>query len=212
MYDSVVNEETRKSIETISSLKFLGSFYLAGGTACAMHLGHRISHDLDFFSMEEFSLRRTSDTLKDSGHFIIDYSDSRTLIGRFNKTKVSFFHYSYPLIEDVHRAFGLTIASLVDIGCMKIDAISSRGSKRDFVDLYFILNSMSLGLSEMLRYFEKKYGGENFNIIHILKSLVYFTDADIEPELNMLATYSWEDIKTYFTEQIQLCTDKPQEV
>lgn len=209
MFDSVsvIDEETKKSIEIISSQKLIGSFYLAGGTACAMHLGHRISHDLDFFSIEEFSHSETRDSLKDRGHFVVDYSDSRTLIGRFNKTKISFFHYSYPLIEDVQKFLGLRIASLKDIGCMKIDAISSRGSKRDFVDLYFILKNMNLSLKEFFIYFEKKYGGENYNIIHILKSLVYFADAEIDPELNMISSYSWEEVKVFFAEHIKLCSD-----
>lgn len=203
MFDSVIDEGTKKSIEIISSLPFAPSFYLAGGTGCAMHLGHRISHDLDFFFKERFSHSEIRDTLKEYGHFVVDYSDSQTLVGRFNETKVSFFHYDYLLIETPQEFFGMNIASLKDIGCMKIDAISSRGCRRDFVDLYFILKNMNLSLKEFFPFFEKKYGSENYNIYHILKSLVYFADAEKDPELNMLTTYSWDEVKGFFEQQIK---------
>lgn len=136
-------------------------------------------------------------TLRTSGHFITDYSDSKTLIGRFNDTKISFFHYDYPLIGNLLELFSIKIASLEDIGCMKIDTISSRGSKRDFVDLYFILRKFDISLKEFFHYFEKKYGKENYNIYHVLKSLVYFEDAEREPELNMLVHFSWENMKSF---------------
>jgi len=203
MYESVLDEEIKKNIEILSLQDFIKPFYIAGGTACAVHLGHRISNDLDFFSKKDFSHFEIQNSLRISGHFLIDYSDSHTLIGRFNKTKISFFHYNYPLIGDTHLFLNLRISSLEDIGCMKIDAISSRGSKRDFVDLYFILKKFNLGLKEFFKYFEEKYSKENYNIYHILKSLVYFEDAEREPELNMLDQFSWENVKKFFIEQIK---------
>jgi len=203
MHESVLDEETKKNIKILSLQDFIKPFYLAGGTGCAVHLGHRISNDLDFFSKKDFSHFEIQNSLRSSGHFIIDYSDSQTLIGRFNKTKISFFHYNYPLIRDTHLFLNLSIPSLEDIGCMKIDAISSRGSKRDFVDLYFILKKFNLSLKEFFKYFEEKYGKENYNIYHVLKSLVYFEDSERDPELNMLDQFSWENVKNFFIEQIK---------
>ena len=203
MHESVLDEETKKNIKILSQQDFIRSFYLAGGTACAVHLGHRISNDLDFFSKDDFSHFEVQNSLRNSGHFLTDYSDSQTLIGRFNKVKISFFHYDYPLIGETYHFLNLRISSLEDIGCMKIDAISSRGSKRDFVDLYFILKKFNLGLKEFFKYFEEKYGKENYNIYHILKSLVYFEDAERDPGLNMLDQFSWENVKNFFIEQIK---------
>ena len=207
MYESVLDDETKKNIEILSLQDFIRSFYLAGGTACAVHLGHRISNDLDFFSKKDFSNFEIQNSLRSSGHFLIDYSDSQTLVGRFNKIKISFFHYNYPLIGETYHFLNLRIPSLEDIGCMKIDAISSRGSKRDFVDLYFILKKFNLGLKEFFKYFEEKYGKENYNIYHVLKSLVYFEDAERDPELNMLDQFSWERVKNFFIEQIKRFND-----
>lgn len=203
MYESVLNEETKKNIEILSLQDFIKSFYLAGGTACAVHLGHRISNDLDFFSKKDFSHFEIQNALRKNGHFLTDYSDSQTLTGRFNKTKISFFHYNYPMIGDLHHFLNLKISSLQDIGCMKIDAISSRGSKRDFVDLYFILKKFNLSLKEFFKYFEEKYGSENYNVYHVLKSLVYYEDAEKDPQLNMLIQFSWENVKKLFIEQIK---------
>jgi predicted nucleotidyltransferase component of viral defense system len=175
MFLSVITSETKKAIDLLSEHEFMQPFYLAGGTGCALYIGHRISEDLDFFSQTEFSQFRIQNTLKSYGRFIVDYSDSRTITGRFEQTKISFFHH-YPckLLEETFGFLNLSISSLKDIGCMKIDAISSRGSWRDFVDLYYILKSFGMGLKDFLVIFQKKYGKENINLVHIIKSLVYF--------------------------------------
>lgn len=178
------------------------SFYLAGGTGCALHIGHRRSQDFDFFSPTGFENFLVQSALRNLGQFVADYSDAGTLIGRLDNTKISFFHYGYPLLEEPVNYLGVGVASLVDIGCMKIDAISSRGTKRDFVDLFFINKTLSLNLKEFFRHFERKYGPAGFNLHHVLKSLVYFEDADKEPELEMLADYSWAATKRFFIESV----------
>ena len=203
MFLSVLTKETKETINTLSNLAFIPFFYLAGGTACAIHLGHRISEDLDFFSQEEFSQSRIQNILRTSGRFLVDYSDARTLTGRFDQTKISFFHYEYPRIEATEDFLNIKISSIKDIGCMKMDAIASRGSRRDFVDLYSIMNSFNMSLEEFSKLFQKKYGEGNYNQIHILKSLVYFEDADKDPELNMLDHYSWNEVKSFFKKQIK---------
>ena len=203
MYESVLDNKTKKNIILLSQQKFIKQFCLAGGTACAIYLNHRTSDDLDFFSKQELIHFEMQNSLRSRGQFIVDYTNSQTLVGRFNETKVSFFNYDYPLIREARDFLDIKISSLEDIGCMKIDAISSRGNKRDFVDLYFILNKFNLGLKEFFKYFDKKYGMKNFNIYHILKSLVYFDDADKDPELNMLVRFSWKDVKNFYISEIK---------
>jgi len=120
-----------------------------------------------------------------------------------NTAKISFFYYGYPLIRDLQVYRGLKLASLEDIGCMKIDTISSRGKKRDFVDLYFILKYGRMSLKEYFRFFDAKYGSENYNLYHVLKGLVYFEDAEKDPDLRMLVDFSWEDLRDFFRQQIK---------
>jgi len=151
MFNSVLTEQSKKNLKILSAIPLVEQFYLAGGTGCALHLGHRISKDLDFFSKIQFVHFELQESLKSHGDFVIDYTDTQTLIGRFNTTKISFFHYDYPLIRNLETYLKLNIASLKDSGCMKIDTISSRGKKRDFVDLFFILNNKNLSLKKLFQ-------------------------------------------------------------
>jgi hypothetical protein len=198
MIEKVLKAGAKKTLGILARQKFLGSFYMAGGTGCALHLGHRLSHDFDFFTPRKFGLIPIQNSLRNQGRFVLDYSEANTLVGRFDRTKISFFRYPYPLLKKTIEIGGVRIASLLDIGCMKIDAISSRGTKRDFVDLFFILHKLGLDLKSFFEYFERKYGKDGFNRHHILKSLVYFEDADKDPEPDMLVDYSWAKIKRYF--------------
>ena len=143
------------------------------------------------------------DSLAGRGTFITDYSDSQTLVGRFKSTKTGFFHYGYPLIKETHDFLSLHVASLEDIGSMKIDTISARGKKRDFIDLYFILEHGHLSLKEFFSNFEFKYHHAGFNLHHILKSLVYFDDAEPDPVPRMLREFSWDSLKAFFRQQIK---------
>lgn len=203
MIQTVLGTGAEKVLQVLSRQDFIKSFYLAGGTGCALHIGHRLSHDFDFFSPTEFEIFPIQNSLRNQGRFVIDYSDSNTLVGRFDGTKISLFHYAYPLIEETVPCLGVRVASLVDIGCTKIDAISSRGTKRDFVDLFFILENLRLDLRAFFGYFERKYGPDGFNRHHVLKSLVYFEDADKEPEPEMLVDFSWTATKSFFVENVR---------
>jgi hypothetical protein len=204
MIHSVLGADAKKVLKVLSRQDFLRSFYLAGGTGCALHIGHRLSQDFDFFSQDEFEILPIRNSLRNLGRFVIDYSDSNTLVGRLDGTKISLFHYAYPLIEKPSENLNVRIASLVDIGCMKIDAISSRGTKRDFVDLFFILKKLGLDMKTFFGHFERKYGPDGFNRHHVLKSLIYFEDANKEPEPEMLVDYSWTETKHFFVESVRM--------
>jgi hypothetical protein len=203
MFESVLTNTSKKNLEILAHCPFLRQFYLAGGTGCALYLGHRISEDFDFFSETGFSLLSIRGALQDLAPFITDYSDSRTLVGRFNATKVGFFQYKYPLIQNTQVFEDIQIASIEDIGCMKIDTISSRGKKRDFVDLYFILKYMNLSLKQFFEFFNQKYQQENYNLYHVLKSLVYFDDAETDPDPQMKVEFSWDGLKTFFVHEVK---------
>jgi len=202
MFDAVLGPAAKRTLQVLSRQDFMKQFYLAGGTGCALYIGHRRSHDFDFFSPTEFEIFPIQNALRNQGHFVADYSDAGTLVGRLDDTKISLFHYAYPLIGEAVDYLGMRVASLVDIGCMKIDAVSSRGTKRDFVDLFFIHRNLGLGLEALFGYFERKYGPGGFNRHHVLKSLVYFEEADKDPEPEMLADFSWGAVKRFFIEGI----------
>ncbi len=171
-------------------------FCLAGGTGLALQLGHRISGDLDFFSPAEYDPGGLRDKLAATGDFSLVSEARGTLHGIFNSTKVSFFQYSYPLLFPTSNLSGIEVADYRDIALMKITAISSRGSKKDFVDLYFVCQEQPLKL--LLELFAKKYSKVGYSKYHILRSLTFFEDADAEPDPVMLKPWSWESVKDYF--------------
>ena len=118
-------------------------------------------------------------------------------------TLVSFFSYPYPLLEKTTEVSGVAIAALADIACMKLDALASRGAKRDFIDLYVVLNQGGMTLPALLELFSKKYQTLNYNLMHIQKSLVYFADAENEPMPTIKTPIAWERVKEFFIAEIQ---------
>jgi hypothetical protein len=203
MYDRVLDPKTGSALDRLSAWASKRDFYLAGGTGCALHLGHRMSHDLDFFALPEFDPSRLWTELRNLGECAPDYSDAGTWVGQFDGTKVSFFHYPYPLLREPVPFGEASIASLEDIGCMKIEAIAGRGRKRDFIDLYFLLIETGFDLNALWALFQRKYPAEHRNLIHVLKSLVYFIDADADPDPIMLVEYSWPDMKRALAERVK---------
>lgn len=196
--------KTRDLLEKLSRRRFMHKFYLAGGTAAALYLGHRQSNDLDFFSEEEFNASILVKNLKQIGKFQGLKSAENTIIGDLNGIKISFFALPYKLLEMPARHNNLRIAQLIDIATMKILAISDRRTKRDFIDLYFLCQQVK-PLEEFIYLFQKKFGKYNYNIYHIIKSLVYFDDAEKDKIPKMYRDVSWLKVKEFFlAEQYKL--------
>jgi len=202
MIDRVLDPATKSALNQLATWVSKRGFYLAGGTGCALHLGHRMSQDLDFFSPVDFSPSGLWTELRKIGDCAPDYTDAGTWVGEFLGTKTGFFHYPYPLLEETVPFLALAVASLEDIGCMKIEAIAGRGRKRDFIDLYFLLREMGYDLAALLSLYRNKYASRPGNGVHILKSLSYFVDADADPAPVMLIEYSWLEIKEKLTELV----------
>lgn len=93
------------------------------------------------------------------------------------------------------------MADIRDLACMKLDAISRRGTKRDFIDLFFICKQFEL--SDLLKLFEKKFEKLNVPIWHVIKSLIYFEDAEKNDLPEMLQPVDWQQVKRYFQSQVK---------
>lgn len=199
MHPETLSPETRRVLEKISRESWLSNFYLAGGTALALQLGHRISVDLDFFSQKDFSLPLLKKDVAFVGEYVLTNEEDGTLDGLIDDVKVTFLRYEYPLLYPLNSFEGVALADIRDIACMKLDAVSSRGSRKDFIDIFFLLERFSL--DEMLDLFAKKYSHIQYNKLHLLKSLVYFSDAEDEPMPVMLRDVSWDDVKKRIVEE-----------
>jgi len=195
---------TRKALGDISQIPIIKQFYLAGGTALAIYFGHRKSADLDFFTEGEVEAAALLNHLAGEGKkFELEKQSADTLLGIAGGIKVGFFHYPYPLLASVTETEGIRLASVVDIACMKVNAISSRGTKRDFIDVYWVLQSGILSLNELLPLFQKKYAALNYNLVHIKKSLTYFEEAEEEPLPKMLVPLEWPEVKRFFQKELR---------
>ncbi|PIZ00456.1 hypothetical protein COY62_02475 [bacterium (Candidatus Howlettbacteria) CG_4_10_14_0_8_um_filter_40_9] len=199
MHPESIDKKTKLVLEKIKSS--VNAFYLAGGTALAIQLGHRKSIDLDFFSKDSFDLSPLEKTLVSLGKFEITGKDEGTLHGILDGVKISFMRYDYRSLFPFSDFDGVNLADKRDISAMKIDTISSRGSKKDFVDLYFLLYEFSI--KELIGFYEKKYSEIDYNKIHIVKSLTYFEDADGEPLPEMIKDFDWEKAKEKITNAVK---------
>lgn len=193
MYSETISPKTKRVLEKIGSGFLVRDFYLAGGTALALQLGHRQSNDLDWFSEQDFLNEKIKKSVALLGNFKLLSEEKGTIHGTLNEIRVSFFYYNYSLLFPLIKFEGINLADERDIAAMKISAISSRGSKKDFIDLYFLLEKYPL--TELIDFFEKKYKEIEYNKLHIFKSIIYFNDAENEPMPIMIKKVEWETVK-----------------
>ena len=131
-----------------------------------------------------------------TGEFVSKEIAWKTVMGDFCKVSFSLFYYQYNVLDKTDDFEGIKIASLKDIAAMKLHAIEDRGSKRDFVDLFFLTKHFSL--DEIGEFYEQKYGNFTEHQHFILKGMHYFEDADSEEMRPMLVDYNWQHIKHFF--------------
>lgn len=174
--------------------------YLAGGSALALHYGHRISVDFDFFTPKDFNAGDITQTLKQIGTFTVDTALHDSLLGNFDNVRFSLFRYTYPLLFKTANFSGIAIADPKDIAAMKIAAIMDRGTKKDFIDLFYIVKHGD-ELEKCLGYYDDKYQALANNVYSIITSLSYFTDAQYSDVPKMLKEVSWEEITMFFEKE-----------
>jgi predicted nucleotidyltransferase component of viral defense system len=193
MYPQVITPQTSHVLNALKVNAKLSGFYLSGGTALALQLGHRVSEDLDFFSGQRFDPILLQEAIEKTGRLTSTELAENTLNTFFNDVKVQFLYYPYPMLENLLEWEGVKLSSLADIACTKMITVSMRGSKKDFVDIYFLLQRFTL--EELFKLVNKKYRAVDYNPQHILKSLVYFEDAEGQPMPRMQTEIDWETIK-----------------
>jgi len=176
-------------------------FYLAGGTALALQLGHRRSVDLDFFSQSEDipTIRPALEDALASLNTTLTDSSWGNLVYLVKEVRVGFYGYSYPLLGSLIESEGLRLASIEDIGLMKLDTLLSRAARKDFYDLYFICQKIPL--QQLLHLGAQKYPSVRDFEAQVVKRLVYFESAEGQVDPPLLQLVTWQAIKDYFTVQ-----------
>ncbi len=198
MFEESLPQTTRRYLDLLAQKGISRSFYLGGGTAVALHLGHRVSVDLDFFTPEHFDINYLESELQNFSTYRRERLANDTLLGALEDLRISFFRYHYKLIESPVMFLGTNILQLPDLAAMKIEAIAQRNTKRDFIDLYFLAREAGITPEDALNYHKSKYEGLDINMSHLVLSLGYFSEADEEPMPKMVKPVRWNEVKKYF--------------
>ncbi|MEO0787768.1 MAG: nucleotidyl transferase AbiEii/AbiGii toxin family protein [Bacteroidota bacterium] len=199
LHYTTIEPDTLELLKAIQSDKALAKFLLVGGTALALQIGHRKSIDLDFFSTEQIDLAPIPDILKEYGTTNVTNQSKRVLNTFVRDIKVDFVSYQYPLISKPITENGIILCSVRDIAAMKLAAVTGRGSKKDFIDIFFLLKDFTL--SELLSFFSQKYPDGSQFLVY--KSLTYFNDAEADPMPIMLIDTSWPIVKDTIVEAVK---------
>ncbi|MEK9154328.1 MAG: nucleotidyl transferase AbiEii/AbiGii toxin family protein [Patescibacteria group bacterium] len=202
-HGEVLPVKTRNALVLLSGEQWLesGGWYLAGGTALALQAGHRVSVDLDFFTTEAtFSEAELTEQLpKDA--WVETFLKRGTVYGELKGAKVSFIAYPFFVPhKPFHQIGSVRMLDIDDIAVMKIVAISQRGRKRDFIDLYWCAHHR-FPLIEIVKKLKAQYPSVAHNYHHILKSLTFFEDAENDPPARLVEDVPWSAVKTFFQQE-----------
>jgi len=198
VFRGILTEAQQTVLELLSRVGEARSFYLAGGTALALHLGHRRSRDFDFFRGKDFLPQDLLSSLRETGTIRVLQEASGTLTVMLREVPTSFFRYDYPLLRPLHESpWGLSLADPEDIAVMKLAALAGRGSRKDFVDLYVYTRGVA-PLEQTFARFREKYRGVSVDPYHLVRSLTFFEDAEAETLPDMLVPLAWDQITAFF--------------
>ena len=198
MFRQILTEAQQTVLELLSRISEVRTFYLAGGTGLALHLGHRRSEDFDFFRSQALVPQDLLTVLREVGELVVLQEAAGTLTIRLHGVTTSFFRYDYPLLRPLRESpWGFPVADPDDIAAMKLAAITGRGSRKDFVDLYVYAREVT-SLRQALAWFRDKYLGVTVDPYHVLRSLTFFDDAEAEAMPHLLIAVTWDEIKAFF--------------
>jgi len=201
----VLTPETEKLYRAVARLPFISEFYLAGGTGLALQIGHRFSVDLDFFSdlpeaVDQEHRKAILNILTNDPSLMVTWDKDGTFVAHWRGVGVSFFRLDrHPLTKPPISIGGIQVATVEEIGAMKLAAILSRGSRKDYIDLYFILQQTTL--TQLFEISAIKYPYNAAFPIFAVRALAYFDDAESDPMPRMIRSVKWEQIKAYLEKQ-----------
>ena len=178
MHLEALKSEQKKIFQKLNEFP---DFYLAGGTALALQIGHRISVDFDLFSKKDIL-----PTLLQKARRVFKYSKIKIILNHseqlsitINGIKIDFVKYKFSLISGLKEFKNVKLSQVSEIAAMKAYTLNYRGTYKDYVDLYFILKNKCTTLKEIKKIAEKKYK-DDFNFRLFLEQLIYL--GDIIPE------------------------------
>ena len=195
-----IEPHTLELLRALMQEAALSELHLVGGTALALQYGHRSSIDLDLFGKIDIDGYELQSILSKYG--VLKVENETKIIHQYyiDNIKVDVVNYPFEWISPIIEEDGIRLASPVDIAAMKVNAIEGRGTKKDFIDMYMLLQHYSL--KEIIAFYQQKY--PNYSIFRALRSLTYFEDAEDQFMPRMFIEDTWESMKLYITNQVKL--------
>lgn len=191
LHTKTVEPGTLGVIQELFAKQYMQPYLLVGGTALALQLGHRSSTDIDLFTNKKHDPEQLLELLNQDFDVFVRNTYKHALFVNINAVKADIVRQNCNIIDEPLVMDGVRMASLKEIAPMKLLAISNRGRKRDFIDLFFLLQHFSL--EQMLLFYKEKFENDNFYLI--LRSLTYFVDADKDTDLKYYFKQKWGSIK-----------------
>lgn len=187
-------------LKVLMSKPYLDQFFLVGGTSLALQLGHRFSVDLDLFTIEDFVQEDLLSALRSDFEVVVEVTSPSIFITRIQGVKVDFVRFRYKLLFPVLQTDGIRMLEIGDVAPMKLDAVTKRGSKKDFYDIFFLLQKMPL--QRILDLYNQKF--QHSTLFHVIKSLTYFDDAEEQNDPIVFDTsVRWETVKAAIEAEVK---------
>lgn len=210
-YPNILHPRQRKVLGKLAVSRAF-DYYLAGGTALALQLGHRTSLDFDFYSKEKLESEKFATRLKQLFPSIkISHQTDDTFLAIATGVNISVFYYPYQLLRDLVNFPPVQLASLEDIAAMKIVALVQRARQRDFWDIYYLIET--LGIASVITSAYRKYPWYEENNQIVLRALTYFEDADNDQEVARVTVFDknirWEDVKEKIRQEAKKYLEAP---
>lgn len=206
LYPNILNKSQKLVLDKLGFLK-PHQFYLGGGTALALQLGHRTSLDFDFYSPEKFvwkalanEFKRVFENIEVEGNQA-DNTFQITVEG----VDVSVFHYPYKLIGKLVVLEPIKLASIEDVAAMKVAAVMQRARQRDFYDLYYLMEK--IGMDGIVKAAFLKFPWYEENNVMVFRSLSFFDEADVDKEVDRIEVFdksvTWDVVKKKMGEGVR---------
>lgn len=199
LHYETVNPKTLGLIKKLQKLGAFSELRLVGETSLALQMGHRRSIDIDLFGNIQASSEELSQIINQVGSINRLNNSNIIHIYLIDGVKVDIVKYNYKWLEEPVIENGLVLAGKKDIAAMKLNAITGRGTRKDFMDIYFLLKEYSI--EDIFSFYEEKYhDGSKFLV---LKSMLYFVDADKDDPCEMLIDINWNQVKSFIKEKVE---------
>lgn len=197
---NAVPGDTLDVLKKIMKQSWITDFQLVGGTALALYWGHRVSIDLDFFTDRKINLDELEGKINQLENTLLTSKNPIGLIYSADGIKCDFVNYPYRFFYPMQWTEGYILAHIDDVVSLKLGAIANRGAKKDFYDLYYIFQHYTL--SQLIELYKKKFNVSD--VLPLLKSLVYFGDAEDElpPKLIKDKNLSWPQVKKFIEQKV----------